>query len=199
MSDKEPAPLTLALLEEMRPKRSLRRGRPTPLNIGEIAESKGYKLARAVHEQVQHGSKRATAIRKVAEGNFVSESTVRQALKMNQKQQTAVVAAEWAQVESRAFDQMERTYSEAKRRMSGMPDDIRITLTDISAVALLESLRAASIDGTCPSWLVDVVRRTKHLGPGVVEAVFVKAAADPKRSDWLESVLIEAGNKPSRI
>ena len=59
---------------------------------------------------------------------------------------------------------------ELERRISGMPDDVRDYLLhddrnawDNDARALLEFLRAHSIDGTCPQWLIDGARTGRDL------------------------------------
>ncbi len=48
---------------------------------------------------------------------------------------------------------------EYERRISGSPDDVRAVLeSEWSYAQLLPFLRAEGIDGTCPRWLIDLVR-----------------------------------------
>lgn len=47
---------------------------------------------------------------------------------------------------------------ELRRRLLGVPDDVRRGLGKLPAAWLLAFLRDNDIDGTCPSWMVEVVR-----------------------------------------
>lgn len=187
-------PLTLGDLET--PTKPSRPGRPSPKSLGEIEKTKGYRLALSVNERVSRGEKRALVIEAVAKENFVSTATVRQALKENQKQVTAAQAAGLARQVGVLNASVERDYNECIRRMSGIPDDVRESLAPIPMQQLLQTLRHLDIDGTCPRWVVESVRGTRHLGPEAAAAIFLKAATHPQRDEWLASIVSRAKDHP---
>lgn len=64
----------------------------------------------------------------------------------------------WAQ---RYFDEMKMASDEFDRRTLGMPEDVRRALGPLPFHRVLQMLREAGIDGTCPQWLVDWARTGK--------------------------------------
>lgn len=65
-------------------------------------------------------------------------------------------------VESRAkaIALVDEAMTEIERRTLGFPDDVRDTLfLTCPPMPLLEYLRSAGIDGTCPKFLIDEVRK----------------------------------------
>ncbi|MBX3601069.1 MAG: hypothetical protein KF863_10620 [Rubrivivax sp.] len=139
------------------------RGRPAldSLPFGDARHRKGGpRVARLVFEAelrmgTRHGALTA-AVREVAQRLGMPIDTVkRYATRYRSARRMTRLRAE-----------LTATIEEADRRMLGMPDDVRCTLESaLTTGGLLRLLRENEIDGTCPQWLVDTVRRGDFLSP----------------------------------
>jgi hypothetical protein len=95
----------------------------------------------------------AEAIRLVAAEKRISSSTVKKAA------QRYVHLASSFRSTAEFIASTAPDIGECERRISGFPDDVRAVLeSEWSYAQLLPFLRAQGIDGTCPRWLIDLVR-----------------------------------------
>lgn len=108
------------------------------------------------------------ATREVAVARRIKYETLKRAVSRN-RHLRALARGQWTtwealpQMLARQDDAWNLIADELRRRMLGMPEDVREALSKASGVKLLKFLRANRIDITCPTWFIEAIRESRDL------------------------------------